>query len=391
MPADGLIHKLHVTFNEETTGKAETDFTAPLTHAIESVTVSDVPASVACNETGYTVTVTIHLPFAAPGAKFVINVEGRDTAVYAGVETDLIALIPMQTVNASGLTVTARHCEAPACLVTSAAFDAPVRVGCVKDYADICEGESYTWSLNGQTYSPETAGLYTYTQDNDSLFLTVREQPAIRVDVIDRVCQDEAEIRWPFAVLAGTPDVFTVRINDKDYNLTADGSELVLPTPADLPAGDYTAVFTVGDAAVSCTSTAESALTLAAGDLIYSKWEDLLFVSNADNSFVAFQWYEDGNIIAGADKQYLFNQNGLPGLYFCRMTTTDNRTVYTCEIQFDDAIPSRTVSGEGQESQSVRMYDPMGRTVTGTPDNGIYIIVEEVDGIRMVRKIAVFE
>ena len=392
VPADGLVHKLHVTFNEETTGKAETDFTAPLTHAIESVTVSGVPASIACNENTYTVTVTIHLPFAAPTTKLVINVEGRDTAVYAGDETDLIALIPMSTTNATGLTVTARHCEAPACPVTSPVFDAPKQEGCIKDFADICEGEAYTWERHDLEYGPFTsAGLYTYTHENDSLFLIVRAQPAIRVDAIDRICKDETEIRWPFAVTAGTPDVFTVRINGNDYNVTADGSELVLPIPADLPAGDYTAVFTVKDAAISCTTTSEAALTLAAGDLIYSKWEDLLFVNNVDNIFVTFQWYENGNIIVGENKQYLFNQNGLPGLYFCQMTTTDNRIIYTCEIPFENAIPSRTVSGEGKEAQSVKIYDPMGRTITGTPDNGIYIIVEEVDGIRIVRKIAVYE
>ena len=390
VPADGLSHEIHVAFKDAEGSKDAAVFTAPATHAIDTVTVSGIPASIMCDKEPYNASVRVYLPYVAEGVKLVLHYEDRDTAIYAGSDKEVKAIIVLHTTDATGLSLTARYCDAPSCPV-STTYDAPAFISCVKDYVDICEGESYTWPLNGVTYSPASAGLYTYAQDYDTLFLTVRVEPVIRVDPIDRICKDQTEIRWPFAVLAGTPDVFTARIDGKDYNLTADGAELVLPIPAALPAGDYKAVITVKDAAISCTSTVETGFTLAADDLIYSKWSDVLFINNVDKLFVTFQCFENGNLIAGEDKQYLFKQSGLPELYYCRMTTTDNKTVYTCEISFDDAIPSRTVNNGEPQTQSVRMYDPMGRIVTGTPTNGIYIIVEEVDGIQMVRKIAVYE
>ena len=64
--------------------------------------------------------------------------------------------------------------------------------------------------------------------------------------------------------------------------------------------------------------------------------------------------------------------------------------MYTCEKSFEEVTPSRTVDKTTQPA-SVKIFDPMGRIVSGTPTNGIYIILEEFDGIPMVRKIAVYE
>ena len=48
------------------------------------------------------------------------------------------------------------------------------------------------------------------------------------------------------------------------------------------------------------------------------------------------------------------------------------------------------VTGSEEKPASVKMYDPAGRAVTGKPENGIYIIVEEKDGVMKARKVAVF-
>ena len=391
IPADGKDHKIHVQFADTDNGKDSATFTTPLTHAIEAVTVSGVPATVLCNELPYFASVAVTLPYDTAGIKLVLHFEGRDTAVYTGATNPTNFILPMRTTNTTGLSVTARYCDAPACLITGNSFDAPTRLGCVKDYVDICEGESYTWQHNGVTYSPKTLGEHKYNEGFDSLFLTVRAQPAVNIYPSGRVCDDDAEVRWAYAVTQGTPDVFSVQIDGKDYDLTATAEELVLAMPAGLQPGDYTATFTIGDAAISCTSTAQAEMTVAAGDLIYSKWSDLLFIDNSGKQFTAYQWYENGNILIDETRQYLFRTGGLPNEYFCRLTTTDGSTIYTCAMTFDEAIPSRTVTSEGGETTSVKMYDPVGRIVTGKLSNGIYIILEEVGGEKIVRKVAVFE
>ncbi|MBR4565059.1 MAG: hypothetical protein IKO26_11465 [Paludibacteraceae bacterium] len=391
IPADGKDHKIHVQFADTDNGKDSATFTTPLTHAIEAVTVSGVPATILCNELPYFVSVAVTLPYDTAGIKLVLHFEGRDTAVYTGAANPTNFILPMRTTNTTGLSVTARYCDAPACLITGNSFDAPTRLGCVKDYVDICEGESYTWQHNGVTYSPKTLGEHKYNEGFDSLFLTVRAQPAVKIYPSGRVCDDDAEVRWAYAVTQGTPDVFSVQIDGKDYDLTATAEELVLAMPAGLQPGDYTATFTIGDAAISCTSTAQAEMTVAAGDLIYSKWSDLLFIDNSGKQFTAYQWYENGNILIDETRQYLFRTGGLPNEYFCRLTTTDGSTIYTCAMTFDEAIPSRTVTSEGGETTSVKMYDPVGRIVSGKLSNGIYIVLEEVGGEKIVRKVAVFE
>ena len=391
IPADGKDHKIHVQFADTDNGKDSATFTTPLTHAIEAVTVSGVPATVLCNELPYFASVAVTLPYDTVGIKLVLHFEGRDTAVYTGAANPTNFILPMRTTNTTGLSVTARYCDAPACLITGNSFDAPTRLGCVKDYVDICEGESYTWQHNGVTYSPKTLGEHKYNEGFDSLFLTVRAQPAVKIYPSGRVCDDDAEVRWAYAVTQGTPDVFSVQIDGKDYDLTATAEELVLAMPAGLQPGDYTATFTIGDATISCTSTAQAEMTVAAGDLIYSKWSDLLFIDNSGKQFTAYQWYENGNILIDETRQYLFRTGGLPNEYFCRLTTTDGSTIYTCAKTFDEAIPSRTVTSEGGETTSVKMYDPVGRIVSGKLSNGIYIILEEVGGEKIVRKVAVFE
>lgn len=41
-------------------------------------------------------------------------------------------------------------------------------------------------------------------------------------------------------------------------------------------------------------------------DLIMRKWDDVLFVNNADSLFVNYQWYRDGQKIEGETKQFLY-------------------------------------------------------------------------------------
>ena len=137
VPADGKEHTIHVQFADAEGSKGEAKFNAPLTHAIDNVAVSGIPATLECNETSYIATVTITLPFEALGEKLVLTHEGQDTALYVDANP-MVALIPMHTTDATGLTVTVRFCDAPACPLVSNAFDAPTRLTCIKDYADIC-------------------------------------------------------------------------------------------------------------------------------------------------------------------------------------------------------------------------------------------------------------
>ena len=75
-------------------------------------------------------------------------------------------------------------------------------------------------------------------------------------------------------------------------------------------------------------------LTVKQGIEMYSKWTDVIFVPNTDSLYTAYQWYQNGQPIDGANEQFYHNPNGLSGLYHCVMQTRDGGTEETCPAAF---------------------------------------------------------
>lgn len=329
------------------------------------------------------------MPFDATGKNITLTYEGTSTTIPVSGNPTTTTLT-LTTVDAKGLTITANYSDATECIATSNYFDAPKRWSCNKDTAHICLNDSYTW--HGNDLSPATAGTYDYTDNYDQLHLVVHDLPQVSLLSADIICDSENEIRLPFVVSRGTPNKLDITIGTHTFNVIPGTSDtIVLPRPTDIPAGTYTASVNVQDTLVTCNSQAQTTFSIAAGGLMYSKWTDLLFIDNSSNHFVEYQWFENGAELAGETQQRLYHPGGLSGTYFCRLTTTDSLTIYTCEQTFDEVTPSRTINGEDAQVTSMTVYDPMGRIIPGTPSNGIYIILEEVNGEKRARKIAIYE
>ena len=274
----------------------------------------------------------------------------------------------------------------------SLVFNAPTRWSCERDYKDICLGESYTW--HNTSYCPTSAGVFGYNDHYDSLYLHVHAEPRVTMQESEMICDDTNEIRLPFAVTEGTPNLFDVTIKGQSFSIAKGSTDtIIISRPASIPAGSYTALITVRDSMVSCYSTTQTSFTIALSDHVYSKWTDVLFVDNSDHRFLAYQWFADGVAMGGETKQHLYASQGLSGsdiLYYCQLTTTDGETLYTCPQTFDEVTPSRTQTGDGA-AQIIGIYDTMGRRVTGTPVRGIYIIISEKDGERVTTKTIIYE
>jgi hypothetical protein len=125
---------------------------------------------------------------------------------------------------------------------------------------------------------------------------------------------------------------------------------------------------------------------------MYSKWTDLLFIDNSSHSYVAYQWYADGAELSGETRQYLYlPDTGMPGTYYCRLTTAAGDILYTCAQAFSDVPASRNENDGPAASAPARLYDMMGRPLQSQPAEGFYILVEEVNGQQQTRKIIVHE
>ena len=388
IPADGKNnHVLHVSFDG--TNSCVKDYalsTVPFSPVISSVTVS-VPATVQCKDNDYPVSVSLVTPYDATGRNIVLS-GSKDTTIVATGTSTTVAFKLTDIGAAVSHTVIAAYEATPTCTTSSTPFTPPTRVSCEKLDTTICEGQTVTWK--GTVYSGTVGQTDTIVVGLDSLILTVYAVPAITIQPMDMFCDNEANILIPFKTTAGNPDMFDVVINDVHYAGTAVGSDISFPRGAELVAGDYTATVTVGESGSDCSSQAAVNFTLAAGDLMYSKWTDVLFISNADGRFVSYQWYNNGSLMYGETQQRLYNSKGLSGTYQCVMTTKEGKTIYTCPQDFEDVQPSRSAEPEPNKVQT-EMYDAMGRAIKGQPGKGIYVVIEEIDGERTAKKIIVNE
>ena len=77
-------------------------------------------------------------------------------------------------------------------------------------------------------------------------------------------------------------------------------------------------------------------LIVKQGIEMYGKWTDVIFVPNTDNLYTAYQWYQNGQPINGANEQFYHNPNGLSGLYHCVMQTRNGGRAETCPAAFED-------------------------------------------------------
>ena len=356
IPADGKsTHVLHVSFDGANSCSEDYNLPAvPFSPVINSVAISGVPATVLCSATSYTATVTITTPYDATGRNIVLTYDdnGAASQTISATGTSTTATLTLHTIDGAAQTVSAAYEASPTCSITSDAFTPPTRTSCEKTEAEVCEGESYTW--HGNQYN-RPIGTDTIVIGYDSLILTVHATPAISIGTISRTCDDEAAISLPITVLSGNPDSFDIEVNGTHYDGAVSGTDLTFSLGS-MVAGNYAATITVGETGTTCQSTVSTSFTIADSHLMYRKWEDVLFIGNADHQFVAYQWYENGVPMDGQNQQSLFRPEGMPGTYFCEITTVDNRIIYTCEQTFDEVTRSRDVANDQNAPEQISTY-----------------------------------
>ena len=401
IPADGKSdHVLHVSFDGP--NSCVKDFTlpaVPFSPVIDDVTITGVPATIACNAKDYTVGVNFssHYTPVPAGKQIVITYDSLctpKTTAPIDVTNFPYNLTLYNTYKGKKDTIYVAFADAPGCK-TKVTFDAPARESCDCDSLIVCEGDSKTW--HGKSYTGPV-GVNKFVDGTDTLYLFVKEHPTISVGTIAMTCDNAGVVRIPFSAVKGQPDNFDIAIGSSHFAGSLDivGTDTAFTfVPTALKAGDYTATVTVGETDVPCNTTENISFTIALSDYVYSKWTDVLFVSNKEGLFTTYQWFADGVAMTGETQQRLYDPTGLSGstiVYHCRVTTTDGRTLYTCPQAFDDVTPSRTVDTTPAAVKSTTLYDAMGRVIKTTPHYGIYIVVEELeDGEIRTRKIAVYE
>ena len=364
---------------------------APYSPVIDKVTISGVTPTVVCGTEEYVLQIDVKPHFAPVPAdrKIVLTYDSAGTAKTSKelVLTDFPYDLTLYNIGTGTQTISAAFALTPDCK-TDAQYTAPTMESCEKEHQTICEGDSYPWHGVDRT---GPVGVTIFTDGTDSLWLTVKEKPSLKLGKADMTCDQANEVRLPITKKGGDPDLFDVTIDGKPIpGCAIKGSDFVIPLTG-FEAGDHTGSVAVQETGVPCGSNETISFTVAISNQMFSKWTDVLFISNKDDKYKAYQWFADGVEMKDETQQRLYNPKGLSGsatVYYCRLTTTDGLTLYTCPQTFDEVTPSRTQNTGENKVQSTRIYDNMGRSISGTPHNGIYIVVEQMeDGGTRVRKI----
>lgn len=173
-----------------------------------------------------------------------------------------------------------------------------------------------------------------------------------------------------------------------NYSLYRDGSEMSGSTQAgnggaltwdELGVGEYTILASATDEEAQhsdwmgdCSHTSKITITAEEGcvepevceDVIYRKWDDLLFVDNSNHLFTAYQWYCNDAPLDGETRQFLYTEgvvlSGDGKTYYCLLTLADGTTVKACANLFD-AFPASVAAGKQQQAPATVKYIHNGR------------------------------
>lgn len=266
----------------------------------------------------------------------------------------------------------------------------------------IDEGESYTWPVNGRTYttsSRDTAWMAVFYDDiliagcdtAEALHVIVRSCIEATVQCPNELCGDETELLLPYTI-AGTGeytvtaafDAHALQAGFKDGTLAATATDLIIPVPDAVYANAYTAVITFAPAETDCdTLHFPIAFQVRYPSSVFTqKWNDVLAVYNERYNrgegkegyrFTAFQWYKNGTPIPGATGSYYYTgpdqQLDFNALYSVRLTRDDGVSIRSCEYQpvRTDVPDKAPVSKRIQNGHLIIIRENKQYTILGAP------------------------
>ena len=193
---------------------------------------------------------------------------------------------------------------------------------------------------------------------------------ASRSSAIDYMSSDEQndlshycagdEIVIKCTVSSGMPTNYTVNFSDTRLGrisgtYPADGV-IVVKIPSNVPYGKYMATVLLENTVLANKKEVYSVEFYVDGSvdgedaIIKTKWDDVVYVSNASREFASYEWYKDGKPIVGENGQYYQEKGGLQNaVYSAKIMKADGGVVFSCPFKPTKAISKVAAS-------SVKVY-----------------------------------
>lgn len=252
---------------------------------------------------------------------------------------------------------------------------------CSADLPYIFNGVEY-W--NGGTHVAELKN-FIGCDSIVSLQLYVSESLRLEISGTVEVCADNAEITVPFEIESGVVSSCTVSCDalpGLDSELR--DNTVVILMPDNLRPGTYRTDMTFYNMECGDYHHTIDISVLYPDSIVVQRWSDVMAVRNAAYNgyyeFVAYQWYENGQVIPGAVTPNLYLPSGLAvgSVYSVALTRMDDGvTAFTCAKEALDlssveetplvVVSGGTVSVNSNSAGVARLWTVSGVLAAGYP------------------------
>jgi hypothetical protein len=190
---------------------------------------------------------------------------------------------------------------------------------------------------------------YTIVYTGNFLTITIASQEITWTQSLLVGCNATTQVQLNATASSGLPVTYSVANHDI---ATVSGNVLTLLEPG-------TTVVTAtqaGDANHTAAPPVKDTVFYQATSLISQHWNDVIFFDNSSGDYVAWQWYKNDSLVAGATSPYYSETPSLDGQYFVIATNKDGQEVQSCTLTIaaGSAIPGGikvqpNPAGKGQQ------------------------------------------
>ena len=201
--------------------------------------------------------------------------------------------------------------------------------------------------------------------------ITAKATPTPTVAIVDsllEICEGESgNLFIEIEPLSGNPTKYKLLFDDDDVAFASVTEYTDIPADRIIPIKAvgtpqpriYTASLHFLGGTQSCESEARRLeISISLDGYLHQKWNDVIVVNNSGKlegklegkplTFVAYQWYRDGQKVENATLQHIYEPDGLSSVYYALLTAADGTRYRTCDFY--------TVKKEEKQNIGIKVY-----------------------------------
>jgi hypothetical protein len=166
---------------------------------------------------------------------------------------------------------------------------------------------------------------YTISYTGNFLTISKVSQQIAWVQSLIVGCNATSQLQLTATASSGLPVAYSVsdtsvaKVSGNVLTLLKPGAAVVTATQA-------------GDADYMAAPPVTDTVSYHAGSLIAQHWNDVIFFDNSSGDYVQWQWYKNGELIAGATDPYYSEEPSLNGQYYVVATNKAGQQVQSCTL-----------------------------------------------------------